>query len=58
MAYLSTYVGDNEKAIYWLQRSLNEHHPWTAWVGVAPEFDPLRNDTRFRAILRQTNLAE
>jgi DNA-binding winged helix-turn-helix (wHTH) protein/TolB-like protein/cytochrome c-type biogenesis protein CcmH/NrfG len=58
MAYLSTYVGDKEKAIYWLQRSLNEHHPWTVWVKAAPEFDPLRSDPRFQAIVRQTNLGE
>jgi TolB-like protein len=58
MAYLATYVGDNGKAIYWLQRSLDEHHPWTAWAKSAPEFEPLHGDPRFEKILQQTNLAE
>ncbi|MEP6847251.1 MAG: winged helix-turn-helix domain-containing protein [Acidobacteriota bacterium] len=57
MAYLSIYVGDKEKAIYWLQRSLKEHHPWTTWVGAAPEFDLLRGDERFKDILDGVHLS-
>jgi TolB-like protein/Tfp pilus assembly protein PilF len=56
LAYLSTYVDDKEKAIYWLQRSLQEHHPWTLWVRSAPEFEPLQNDPRVQEILKKTNL--
>jgi DNA-binding winged-HTH domains len=56
LAYLSTYVDDREKAIYWLQRSLGEHHPWTLWVRSAPEFEPLQNDPRVQEILKKTNL--
>lgn len=58
LAYLSTYVGDREKALYWLQRSLDEHHPWTTWIAAIPEFDSLRNDPRFHEILHNVNLDE
>lgn len=56
LAYLSTYVNDTDKAIHWLQRSIDEHHPWTSWIAAAPEFDVLRDDQRFLAMLRGLNL--
>ncbi|MGH7782317.1 MAG: tetratricopeptide repeat protein, partial [Candidatus Binatia bacterium] len=58
MAYMSTYVGDHERAIYWLQRSFKEHHPWTTWIAAAPEFDTLRDDTRFKDLIKDIGFAE
>lgn len=58
MAYMSTYVGDNEKAIYWLQRSFHEHHPWTTWIASAPEFDILRDDGRFKELVKNVGLEQ
>jgi DNA-binding winged helix-turn-helix (wHTH) protein/TolB-like protein/Tfp pilus assembly protein PilF len=56
LAYLSTYINDKEKAVYWLQRSLQERHPWTLWLRAAPEFESLQGDPRVKEILRQINL--
>lgn len=56
IAYLSTYVGDKEKAMIWLERSLAEHHPWTTWAASAPEFQTLRGDPRFDKILNGLRL--
>ena len=56
LAYLSTYIGDREKAIYWLGKSLEEHHPWTLWIKAAPEFESLQDDPRVQEIVRKTNL--
>ena len=56
LAYLSTYVGNNEKAIQWLQRSIDEHHPWTSWIAAAPEFEVLRGDARYLEMLRSLGL--
>jgi DNA-binding winged helix-turn-helix (wHTH) protein/TolB-like protein/Tfp pilus assembly protein PilF len=56
LAYLSTYVNDREKAIYWLGKSLEEHHPWTLWIKAAPEFESLQDDPRVQEIVRKTNL--
>ncbi len=56
LAYLSTYVNDTEKAISWLQRSIDEHHPWTSWIAAAPEFEVLRGDERYLTMLRTVKL--
>jgi DNA-binding winged helix-turn-helix (wHTH) protein/TolB-like protein/cytochrome c-type biogenesis protein CcmH/NrfG len=56
LAYLSTYLNDNDKAIYWLGKSIEEHHPWTNWIAAAPEFQVLRSDERFIAMLRKLDL--
>ncbi|MBK9154786.1 MAG: winged helix-turn-helix domain-containing protein [Chloracidobacterium sp.] len=56
LAYLSTYLNDTDKAVYWLQRSIDERHPWTSWIAAAPEFDDLRNDARYLRMLRDLQL--
>lgn len=56
LAYLSTYVNDSEKAIDWLQKSIDEHHPWTSWIAAAPEFESLRGDQRYLEMLRNLKL--
>lgn len=56
LAYLSTYVNDTEKAVYWLGKSIKEHHPWTTWISAAPEFEILRGDSRYLDMLREMNL--
>ncbi len=57
MAYLSTYLGDKERAVYWLERSLGERHPWTTWAAAAPEFETLRDEPRYRELLSKIGLA-
>ncbi len=56
LAYLSIYVNDTEKALYWLQRSIDEHHPWTSWIAAAPEFESLRSEPRYLKMLETLNL--
>jgi tetratricopeptide (TPR) repeat protein len=56
LAYLSIYVNDADKAVYWLNRSVEEHHPWTSWIAAAPEFEILRGDQRYLEMLRNLNL--
>ena len=58
LAYLSTYVDDREKAMFWIEKSVAEHHPWTTWVFAAPEFETLRDIPRFQAILRELKFVE
>lgn len=56
LAYLSTYVSDTDKAIHWLRKSLEEHHPWSTWFAAAPEFEILRGDPRYTEILQSLKL--
>jgi DNA-binding winged helix-turn-helix (wHTH) protein/TolB-like protein/Tfp pilus assembly protein PilF len=56
MAYLSAILGEKETAIEWLEKSFAEHHPWTTWIKAAPEFETLRNEPRFQAIVKKMNL--
>jgi DNA-binding winged helix-turn-helix (wHTH) protein/TolB-like protein len=56
LAYLSTYVDDTEKALYWLEKSIEEHHPWTTWIAAAPEFEILRLEPRYLWMLQKMNL--
>ena len=56
MAYLSAVLGDKEKAIDWLEKSFEEHHPWTTWIKVNPEFESLKGEPRYQALLQKMNL--
>jgi serine/threonine-protein kinase len=55
VAYLG--IGDNEKAIEWLQKSYTER-TITIALRVDPTFDPLRGDPRFQQLLRSMGLAK
>jgi TolB-like protein/DNA-binding winged helix-turn-helix (wHTH) protein/Flp pilus assembly protein TadD len=55
VAYIG--IGDNEKAIKWLQESYAEHTINTG-LRVDPIFDPLRSDLRFQELLRGMGLAQ
>jgi serine/threonine protein kinase/tetratricopeptide (TPR) repeat protein len=47
--------GDKEKAIPYLERSIDDGDAWTAQL-FWPEFDGLRGDPRFLAVVRKMNL--
>ena len=46
------------EAIEWYERAVDEHNPLLIGIAVAPHYDPLRNEPRFRALLRRMNLHE
>ena len=47
MALLNARVGANEKALYWLERALDENHPRIISIGVDPVFKKLRSNPQF-----------
>ena len=57
-AYLASSIGDREKAMYWVERSVAERHAWTTWFYAAPEFASLRDIPRFQEILREMKFIE
>jgi thioredoxin-like negative regulator of GroEL len=49
-------LGHREEAIRLLEGCLQAHEDRMVWIKVEPRFDPLRNDERFRTLLRTMNL--
>jgi serine/threonine protein kinase/tetratricopeptide (TPR) repeat protein len=52
-AYLQIGLHQTGEAIDWLERGYEDRDPDIAFLKTFPPFDPLRSDTRFRALLRR-----
>jgi TolB-like protein/predicted Ser/Thr protein kinase len=48
-------AGDKDRAIGWLQKAYDSHDPMLAYLGMPP-WDRLRDDPRYRALLRRIGL--
>jgi tetratricopeptide (TPR) repeat protein len=46
-------LGDNASAFAFLDKAYAERSEWMMQLNVEPEFDPLRSDPRFQALLRR-----
>jgi serine/threonine-protein kinase len=47
-------LGDNEKAMEWLEKAFEHRSGWLAlWIKVDPKFDELRSNSRFQDLLRR-----
>ena len=46
-------AGDNQLALDWLERGAREHAIFLNFLNCDPTYDPLRNQPRFQALLRQ-----
>jgi len=49
-------LGQNEKALEWLEKAYRERTPWLIWIAVDPVFAPLHKEPRFQQILTNMNL--
>jgi TolB-like protein len=49
-------LGDNDKAMYWLERAYENHDPNLPYVPLSPFWDNLRNDPRFQDLCRRMKL--
>jgi serine/threonine-protein kinase len=49
-------VGDEDEAFNWLERAFEEHSLELTFAAVEPEMDVLRDDPRFRNLMRRMNL--
>lgn len=51
------YLGLNDGRVFdWLERSCDDRAAWLMYLATDPRFDHLREDDRFRCILRRLNL--
>jgi len=55
-AYLG--LGDDERALDWIERAHADRRGWLAYVRVNPIFDPVRDHPRFREIVERMHLPE
>jgi len=47
---------DKEKALFWLERAYKEHDPNVPYAGAIPVYDFLREEERFKTVLKQLRL--
>jgi pentatricopeptide repeat protein len=57
-AFVNAYLGldDREQAFVWLEKAYQEHSNILQFLKVHPFFDPLRDDPRFKDLLRRVGL--
>lgn len=53
---LYTRAGKKDEALEWLEKAYQAHDPNMPYISVDPIFDSLRDDPRFRDLLRRMNL--
>jgi class 3 adenylate cyclase/TolB-like protein len=51
-------LGNTDQAFDWLDKSIQEHSFYMPFLKVLPEFDSIRNDPRFAALLKKAKLAD
>ncbi len=54
LADLYTALGMKDEAFHWL--NYDNPHAWVPWIRTNPPFKPLREDPRFKELLRKMNL--
>jgi tetratricopeptide (TPR) repeat protein len=58
LATVYAALGNKEKALAWLEKAYDDRSGWLAWwMKVDPKLDVLRDDARFRDLLRRVGHA-
>ncbi len=55
-AMIYARLGDNARALTELERAFAEHSGDMIFINVEPSFDPIRNEPRFKALVRRMGL--
>ncbi|TFH27214.1 MAG: hypothetical protein E4H10_04615 [Bacteroidia bacterium] len=60
IAFVNVYIGlgDNDKAILWLEKAYEERSAKLIDLNVNPIFDPLRSDPRFKELVSRMNFPD
>lgn len=57
MAVVYVGLGENGRALEWLQMAAEEHAGWVIYLNIDPKLDPLREEAKFEDLLRNVGLA-
>ena len=55
-AWIHLGLGDKDLAQSWLEKAFEERSNWLAWIAADPRYDSLREDPRFRDLVRRVGL--
>ena len=58
IAEIYAALGDNDKAIYWIEEAYKRRHDFTPWFKYNVCYKPLYDDPRFKEIIQHLNLPE
>ncbi len=53
MSMVYAALGRKSEALDWLERSCDDRYPQSAWIKVEPAFDSLRDEPRFKELVRR-----
>ena len=56
LAMVNIALGDYDRAIDWMDKAYEERRGWMAYLNVHPVVDPLRNEPRFKVLVRKMGL--
>jgi tetratricopeptide (TPR) repeat protein len=51
-------LGDKKATFEWLDKAYEDRSTWLTWIKVDPRFESIRDDPRYRDLLRRMNLPE
>jgi len=57
-ACLYAQLGDKDRAIEYLEKTFQRHEHWITYLEVDPRFDSLRDDQRFRDLIRRVSMLQ
>ena len=58
LAEIYSVLGNNDKAIYWLEEAYRQKHDFIPWIRTNPHFNNLHNDQRYKDIINRLDLPE
>jgi TolB-like protein len=58
MALLQAALGNKDEAFRWLDKAYELRSTTMLWIKTLPDWDPLRSDPRFQALLRRMNFPQ
>jgi hypothetical protein len=56
VAHFALVMGNRSLALDWLEKAYQHHDYWMLFINVDPEYDVIRSDPRFRAVIHRLGI--